>query len=45
MHHGVTFYFGSAIVCSPVIFETYFSCDKDIWIASTNYVTVTGQAG
>ena len=29
MHHGVTFNFGSAKVCSPAIFETPFSYDKD----------------
>ena len=34
MHHGGTFNLGSAKVCSPVMFET---CDKDIWIASTDY--------
>ena len=37
MHHGVTFNFGSAKVCSPAIFETSFSCNKDIWIAATDY--------
>ena len=37
VHHGVTFNFGSAKVCSPAIFETYFSYDKDIWIATTDY--------
>ena len=37
MHHGVTFNFGSAKVCSLVIFETCFSYDKDIWIAATDY--------
>ena len=37
MHHGVTFNFGSAKVCSPAIFETCFSYDKDIWIAATVY--------
>ena len=37
MHHGVTFNFGSAKVCSPAIFDTSFSCDKDIWIAATDY--------
>ena len=37
MRHGVTFNCGSAKVCSPVIFETPFSYDKDIWIASTVY--------
>ena len=35
MHHGVNF--GSAKVCSPAIFETCFSFDKDTWIASTDY--------
>ena len=37
MHHGVTFNFGSAKVCSPAIFDTCFSYDKDIWIAATEY--------
>ena len=37
MHHGVTFNFGSAKVCSRAIFEIYFSYDKDIWIAATDY--------
>ena len=37
MHHGVTFNFGSAKVCSPAAFETSFSYDKDIWIAATDY--------
>ena len=37
MHHGVKFSLGSARVCSPTIFETCFSYDKDIWIAATNY--------
>ena len=37
MHHCVTFNFGSAKVCSPTIFETYFSYGKDIWIAATDY--------
>ena len=37
MHHGVTFNFGSAKVYSPVMFETYFSYDKDKWIAATDY--------
>ena len=35
--HGVTFSFGSAKVCSPAIFETCFSFDKDIWIALIDY--------
>ena len=37
MHHGVTFNFGSAKVCSPSIFETSSSYDKDIWISATDY--------
>ena len=37
MHHGATFHFGSAKVCSPAIFETHFSYDKDIWVAVTDY--------
>ena len=36
MHHGVTFNFGSAKACSPAIFETCSSYDKDIWIAATD---------
>ena len=34
----MTFYFGSAKVCSPAMFETRFSFDKDIWIAATDYL-------
>ena len=37
VHHGVTFHFGPAKVCSPAIFQTCFSYDKDIWIAATDY--------
>ena len=37
VHHGVTFSFGSAKVCSPAIFETCFSYDKDKCIAATDY--------
>ena len=37
MYQGVTFNFGSAKVCSPAMFETSFSYDKDIWIAATDY--------
>ena len=29
VHHGVTFNFGPAKVCSPAIFETCFSYDKE----------------
>ena len=36
MHHGVTFNFGCAKVCSAML-EMSFSCDKDIWIAATDY--------
>ena len=28
---------GSSKVCSPAIFETCFSCDKEKWIAATDY--------
>ena len=35
VHHGVTFNFGSAKVCSAAKFETCFSFDKDISIAAT----------
>ena len=38
MPHGVTFSFGSAKVCSPAIFETCFSYDKDIWMATDYYM-------
>ena len=38
MLHGVTFNFGSAIVCSLAIFETCFSYDRDIWIAATDFI-------
>ena len=37
VHHGVKFSLGSAKVCSPAIFETCFSYDKDIWFAATDY--------
>ena len=37
MHHDVTFNFGRAKVCSPAIFETSFSYDKDTWISATDY--------
>ena len=33
MHHSVT-RVGSAKVCSPAIFETRLSYDKDLWIAA-----------
>ena len=36
MHHGVTFNFGSVKVCSPAIFEKFFSYDKHILIVSTD---------
>ena len=37
MHQDETFNFGSAKVCSRVIFKTCFSYTKDIWIAATDY--------
>ena len=37
MHHGLTFNLGSAKVCSPTMYETSFSYDKDIWIAAADY--------
>ena len=40
VYYGVIFSFGSAKVCSPAIFETCFSFDKDTWIASTDYYNV-----
>ena len=36
MYHGVTFNFDSAKVCSPAIFETSFSYDRDILTAATD---------
>ena len=35
----LTFNFGSVEMCSPAIFETYFSYDKNIWMVATdNYM-------
>ena len=34
MHHGVTFLLCK--VCSPAMFETSFSYDKDTWIFATD---------
>ena len=34
-HHGVTFSFGK--VCSPAIFKTSFSYDKDVGNVATDY--------
>ena len=39
-HHGVTFNFGSASMCSPAILEICFSYDKDIWTTTTDYYYV-----
>ena len=39
MQHSLTFSFGSAKVCSPAMYETSFSYDKDIWIAATDCYT------
>ena len=38
VHHGLTFNFDSAKVCSPAIFEICSSFDKDTWIAATDYL-------
>ena len=32
MHYSVALNFGSGKLCSPAIFETCFSYDKNIWI-------------
>ena len=40
LNHGVTFNLGSAKECSLAIFETYFSYDKDTWIAVTEYYCI-----
>ena len=40
MHHGVTFSFGSTKVCSPAIFETCFSYDKDLWNSTTDFYMI-----
>ena len=37
MYHGVTFNFGSAEVCSPAIFDTCLSYEKNMQIAATTY--------
>ena len=42
MHHGVSFNFGSAKVCSHAIFETCFSYDKNIWFY---YATIAYHVG
>ena len=42
MHHGVTFNFGAAKVCSPAIFETSFCYDKD-FIGQGHHSKVKGQ--
>ena len=42
MHLGVTFNFGSAKVCSPAIFQTCYTYDKDIWIAATLMTNIYG---
>ena len=36
-HHVVNCNFGSAKVCSPAIFDIFFSYDIDIWIVATDY--------
>ena len=42
VYHGVTFNFDPAKVCTPAIFETYFSYDINMLIAATNYVHPPG---
>ena len=37
LHHVGTFNLGSAKVCSPAIFETYFYYHIEIWISATDY--------
>ena len=37
LNHDATFNLSFVKVCSPAIFETSFSYDKDIWIAVTDY--------
>ena len=37
LSNGVIFNVGLAKVCSPAINETYFSYDKDLWIAVADY--------
>ena len=41
VHHGVIFNFSYGKVCSPAIFETCFSYDKDIWIVATEYYVLS----
>ena len=36
LNHGMTLNLGSAKVCSPAIFGTYFCYHTDIWIAATD---------
>ena len=40
INHDVNFNFGSVKMCSPAIFETYFSYHIDMWIAATDYYMV-----
>ena len=37
LNYSVTFDLNFAKMCSSAIFKTYFSHDKDIWIAVTYY--------
>ena len=37
LNHGVNYNLGSTKVCSPAIFEIYFSYHKDIWISVSSY--------
>ena len=44
LSHSMTFTLGSATVCSPAIFDTYFSYHKDIWIAVSFLCQLTCQS-
>ena len=37
LNHGMSFNLGSAKGCSLAIFDTYFSCHVNIWIAVTYF--------
>ena len=44
LNHGMTLNLGFVKMCSPAMYETYFSDDKDIWIAVTYYYILTNCA-
>ena len=37
LHHYIIFSLGFAKLCSPAIFETHFSYDRDIRVTVTDY--------